>query len=154
MNKIKLRFLMKTKFNLKTDCWEWKASTHKSGYGHFWMNNKLHRAHRASYIIYKGNIPKNLLILHKCDVKKCVNPEHLFLGTNKDNTNDMFKKGRQRFLKGTEYNGHKLNAKKVRNIRTLYKNGEYTQRELAKIYNVSQRLILNVIKNRAWKHIL
>lgn len=152
MNKFKIRFLSKIKVNKNTNCWEWQAYIHKSGYGHFWMN-KNYRAHRASYELFVNKIPKNLLVLHKCDIKKCVNPDHLFLGTNQDNSDDKFKKNRQRFLKGIEYNGHKLNNKKVRNIRTLYKNGEYTQRELAKIYNVSQRLIMNVIKRTAWSHV-
>jgi len=84
-------------------CWDWKGYFDKNGYaqlnGH---NGKRHipfKAHRVSYQIYKGEIPNKMLVLHKCDNTKCTNPEHLWLGTNKDNTQDMIKKNRQKGAK-------------------------------------------------------
>jgi hypothetical protein len=77
-----------------TGCWLWMAST-KNGYGQLYAQGKSSQyAHRVSWKEHKGQIPKGLQVLHKCDVRRCINPEHLFLGTQADNIHDMVKKGR------------------------------------------------------------
>lgn len=75
-------------------CWIWNKSLNKPGYGQFYFNGKYYGAHRASWMIYRGPIPDGLWILHRCDVRACVNPNHLFLGTNQDNILDAVSKGR------------------------------------------------------------
>lgn len=82
------------KVNKTNNCWLWK-STSKKRYGEFKLNYKMEKAHRVSWAIKYKNIPNNLFVLHKCDIPKCVNPSHLFLGTQQDNIKDMIKKGRQ-----------------------------------------------------------
>lgn len=71
------RFFSKIKFNEKTTCWDWMASTDKDGYGQFWLNKKYHKAHRVSYELIKGVLTKGLTLDHLCKNKKCCNPEHL-----------------------------------------------------------------------------
>lgn len=81
----------------KTDsCWNWKAYTDKDGYGIFSLQNKNHRAHKLAYLWNKGEIPEGLNVCHSCDNPSCVNPDHLWLGTQKDNQQDMAQKGRVR----------------------------------------------------------
>ena len=90
----KERFLSYIKINKISDCWEWQARKHKRGYGYYRFNKKWMAASRVAWLIYYGDITDNMYVLHKCDNPACCNPEHLFLGTQKDNMADMVKKGR------------------------------------------------------------
>jgi hypothetical protein len=88
-------FWMKIK-KIPNGCWEWQASLTHSGYGRFNIRSKTYRAHIVSYLLLKGEISKNKCVCHTCDNPRCVNPNHLWLGTMKDNVKDMILKGRQK----------------------------------------------------------
>lgn len=84
------------KFVVKNEegCWDWKGCKANPGYGQFRSNMDIIRAHRASWILHNGDIPKNMQVLHKCDNRVCSNPEHLYLGTSADNNRDILDRKR------------------------------------------------------------
>ncbi len=91
------------KVNKTDNCWLWTAGSRgKTGYGAFKIDGKVIDSHRVSYTIHKGEIPKGLYVCHSCDNRKCVNPEHLFLGSAKENWQDGFDKGRIKLLGGID----------------------------------------------------
>lgn len=101
-----------------SSCWEWGGATNKDGYGLFYIKGKKERlAHRIAYSIYKGEFPNELFICHHCDNPSCVNPDHLFAGTQKDNMKDMVSKKRWRGRNPGEYcrRGHKFDKSVITN---------------------------------------
>jgi hypothetical protein len=128
------------------NCWLWVGSKTHFGYGQLYNHKDKrhpHRAHRLSWEIHYGDIPDGLQVLHKCDNPGCVNPEHLFLGNQKDNVRDAIRKGRA--VKGNS----KLDNELADNIRKDYMIVK-SQRKLAKIYGVHQSLICLVLNNKIW----
>lgn len=135
----------------KTDsCWEWKGPIMKVGYGCFSINNRPYYAHRFSYEVHIGKIPKNKLVCHSCDNRKCVNPDHFFLGSHKENTADMIIKNRN--CKGVKMSTHKLNEEDVMKIKSLRKEGKF-YRELGEMFGVSYSVARRICLNKTWKHI-
>lgn len=139
------RFKNKVVINAKTGCWIWVAHKNQRGYGTYvlygWSKSGL--AHRASYIIFKGEIPLNDCILHKCDTTDCVNPDHLYTGNALLNTKDMISRGRSNFK-------NKLTHGEVLRLRDLAHKG-LTVDELCRIYNRSKGQIVDILKNRCFK---
>ena len=136
----------------KTGCWGWKGPKHGYGYGVLSVDGKLSLAHRFSYKLHFGSVPKGMHILHKCDNPSCTNPEHLFPGTDADNIKDKVLKGRQ--TKGEGVVVGKLTPGKVEKIRKLYnRNSKYNQKYLAKMFGVNQSDISRIIHNKYWKHL-
>ena len=150
--KDKLRFSRFCKLNSATNCLEW-TGTLRTGYGRFYLDGKWLSAHRVSWEIHNGPIENGLLVLHKCDNRKCVNPDHLFLGTQKDNMYDMIKKNRNKVLKGSDNPCSKLNEEQVVIIRDSYSNGNVSYRRLADEFDVSPKLIELVVKREVWRHV-
>lgn len=135
-------------------CWVWVNRPTRNGYGVFGFENKQEYAHRYSWELHFGPIPPGLEVCHKCDNRRCVRSDHLFLGTQKDNIRDAAAKGRlrTRAYKGEENGSHKLTEKTVLTIRNLCAEG-VSQKELIVTLGMSQTTISAVVARRSWKHI-
>lgn len=132
----------------KNGCWIWLGNKHKQGYGALRYKKKYALAHRVSWEIYMGEIPKGIKVCHKCDVTSCCNPEHLFLGTQKDNVIDAIDKGKFKNRKlGKRRN--KLNYEQVQEIKELHKQG-MTRKDLQIKYEVSQTCIAKILTGISW----
>jgi hypothetical protein len=142
-------------------CWIFtskKGSSHKNrhkSYGHLsrskdnWTNE--YQGHRISWVLVHGPVPEGSDVLHRCDTRRCVNPEHLFLGTHEDNMKDMVSKGR--YLTGSNNPVSKLTEEQVLEIRRLYKTGGWSQPKLAVRYGVHQTTIGFIVRRVRWSHI-
>ena len=129
-------------------CWLWTGSVVGIGYGYMGKGRRgdgFISAHRASWQYHHGEIPEGLQVLHKCDTPRCVNPDHLFLGTQADNIHDMVFKGRRRGGKLT------LTEKQVSQIRELHKTKEYSCHDLSLLFPVSKSQIARIIRGENWK---
>ena len=135
------------------DCILWRGGKGSDGYGLTKVNGKTVRAHRDAYIKYRGHIPDGMYVLHKCDVPLCVNPDHLFLGTHQDNSDDMVSKNRQSRLKGEDHGRSILKEKDIPHIKCLIEEGRYTYDEIAAIFNCSKSTISDIKNRRSWRHL-
>lgn len=139
-------------------CIEWTGSIHANGYGQRYSRETKNtvRAHRAAYCEYHGlklaDI-KGKMVLHKCDNRPCVNPEHLYLGDHAQNMAD--RSNRKRQVVGSRTGRSKLSQEQVEEIRSTYQKGvkPYDQPSLAKAYGVSQATISKIVLNKDWRHI-
>ena len=137
---------------IKNGCWEWQAAKDESGYARMGIAGKTWRVHRLMWTIFYGSIPRGgqRFICHTCDNPKCVNPDHLRLGNNKDNVTDCFLKGRG--ARGEKFPQAKLTENNVMEIRRRSANGE-TLDALAAAFGVSQTTISYVKNGIKWKYL-
>lgn len=133
----------------QTNCWNWTRHCNRNGYGRVFREKRTQEVHRIAYTLWKGTIPAGLFVCHHCDNRKCFNPEHLFLGTPKDNWQDSIKKGRNNPVKGTAHYACKLTEAQVREIRA----SKESEKALAQRFNVSPGLMWWIKTRRRWKHI-
>lgn len=128
-------------------CWVWMGAITSRGYGQLQKNNKKIYAHRASYMAFKGDIPDGMYVCHTCDNVSCVNPDHLFLGSQKDNMQDMKNKGRSTF---GEKNGQaKLTPLQILQIKAMKK----TQQKIADCFGISRQLVGYIKSGKRWGHV-
>jgi len=151
---IEERFWEKVAVLSDTQCWVWKAGRSQAGYGVFCVSGKTEYAHRLSWMIkHKKDVPTGMCICHTCDNRKCVNPNHLFLGTRSDNNRDMREKGRS-FLPpiflGENHPKAKLTEQDVLLIRQMRKE-QKTYAYIAQRFGVTLQQIYHVIKRIHWK---
>lgn len=176
------RFCSNAVIEAKTDgCWIWSGSKDKDGYGRFGIKRKTYRAHRVSFAIYKGSVARGINVLHHCDNPPCVNPNHIFVGTNRDNSMDMVAKKRQaagnrhgfkthpesiprgdrhfarknpeRMARGEAVNTAVLTADDVLAIRDEYTPRMMSFTKLASKYGCSHQNIREIIHRRTWRHV-
>lgn len=140
----------------KTDggCWLWLGRKCPDGYGKLVHRRKVWGTHRISWLLHNGPIPDGMQVLHRCDVPACVNPAHLFLGTQIDNIRDMIAKGRADTsgLRGERHHLARVNEAQVRTIRSL----ACERRSFASIarqLSVSEDIVRNIVHRRTWRHV-
>lgn len=143
---LKERFWQKVDKGEPDECWEWTGAK-SSGYGVIKQNDSILYSHRVSWTLHNGPIPRGLWTLHHCDNPSCVNPAHLFLGTQSDNMQDMYEKGRG---EPPEPFGKVLTWPQVRRIRKMYATGEYTQKEIARHLPIDANSVSHIIRNSSW----
>lgn len=169
---------LETRFWAKAEktetCWLWTASKHLFGYGKIYAGGKPRDAHRVSWEMHFGPIPAGLKVLHNCpdgnDNPACVNPAHLYLGTDLDNTRDCIQKGRRKARgpaapppppkpppktrpRGESHCGAKLTEPEIREMRTAWQNRTATQPELAARYRVTQATVSDIVLYKSWRHV-
>jgi hypothetical protein len=136
-------------------CWIWIAGENGSGYGQFFnTKDRQITSHTYSWKLHNGPIPTGMEVCHRCDVKLCVRPNHLFLGTQADNMHDRDNKGRHSkytgWFDGINGPNHKLTEQQVREIR----HSTFTTRKLAKLFNISKSQAHTIKSGKCWKHIV
>jgi hypothetical protein len=156
------RFWNKVDKNTDSGCWEWTAHLNRpGGYGRIKINGRTEQAHRVSWEIVNGKIPSGKVVCHKCANTICVNPEHLFIGTQYENIQDVVDKGRNNCIKGESHRWSKLTREDVLLIRDKYNTlnrGRMLVQDFvaqqANLYNVNPETIGAIIYGRTWRHLL
>lgn len=140
----------------KTDsCWLWSGCIGANGYGLFYLNGKQVLSHRVSYLLHSGGIPDGKFVLHNCpsgDNPKCVNPAHLWIGTNKDNMIDKCIKGRANAPRGERSAFSKLTEDGVKEIRQQVALG-VSQTEMAIRFGINTGTVCRIVHGEKWKHV-
>jgi len=145
------RFLESFDRDGENQCWNWNKSVTSAGYGLITdETGKQIGSNRASWILHNGPIPKGMVICHKCDNRLCVNPSHLFVGTQRDNVRDCINKGRRNDVRGEMRPNARLTQAAVRFIRRTHR----PVVELARCYGVSVPTIRDVKSHRYWRHVV
>ncbi len=147
------RFAAKFQPEPNSGCWLWVASVNGDGYGHIGIGGgRVEKAHRAAWLLYRGRIPDGVQVLHRCDTPPCVNPDHLFLGSNADNIKDKVSKGRQRSAPGESNGRAVITAPQAAEIRRRSARGE-TRTALAREFGVSLSTASRIARGELWRSI-
>jgi hypothetical protein len=146
---VELRFW--DKVDIGDSCWLWTGSLNHSGYGLFRFRGQSRVASRVSWILSNGEIPKGIFVCHKCDNPRCVRPSHLFLGTHRENIDDMMLKGRAQKARGETASSSKFSNEQTEEIRNMYKSSGLTMRALGKLFSVNSGTICRMINRETYR---
>ena len=148
------RFWEKVDIKGDDECWEWKGSVNTNGYGMLGIGQSRIVASRMSWVIHHGYLDNRMLVCHFCDNPKCVNPEHLFLGTNSDNIKDMYDKGRREANRGQKCPTSILKDKDVIYMReNYYPRTKETRDKFARMFGITEGSVQNILYRVSWKWI-
>jgi DNA-binding transcriptional regulator YiaG len=133
------------------ECWNWEAARAKNGYGRFMLNGRNRLAHVIAYELARGPIPSGLYVLHRCDNPPCVRPDHLFLGTLSDNTQDCLAKGRWKAnpRAGSRCHLAKLDEEKVK----LILESADSTKAVVRRFGISRAVVNSIRRGESWKHV-
>jgi len=136
-------------------CWLWIGSINRLGYGQTAYFSGITKAHRLSWSVHRGPIPDRMMVLHKCDNRQCINPDHLFLGTQTDNMRDMTAKGRGKVIPqpGASNPMARLSEASAASALARYRAGGISQHALARDYGVAVMTINRLVRGQTWKHL-
>ncbi len=143
------RFWDKVKIGAPDACWPWQGAIMHDGYGNIKWSDGFRKAHRVAYELRYGPIPDGMMVCHRCDNRACVNPAHLFLGTNSDNLQDMGRKHRSKWDAHPEMT--KITRKQAREIRQAYATGSKTIESIEAEYGLSKSHVYAILGNQKWK---
>lgn len=141
---------------LPDGCWLWTGYRQPIGYGVIGVGSRrdgtkhTELVHRVMWEKYHGPIPDGMVVCHTCDVRACVNPAHLWLGTQSDNVNDMIEKGRKVVNYGYEHHNQRIGHQQAAEIKEMYASGRFSQTEIAQRYGVSQHTISKIVNGKHW----
>ena len=149
------RFWEKVDRSTPDACWEWTAPLAVHGYGQFLMDYKMYGAHRVAYMLTKGVIPEGKVVMHTCDNRACVNPNHLVVGTQAENLEDMTRKGRRRVgpCIGSRNGTAILNEDDVAAVRAMALTRRFTQEQIGKLFGIDQTTVSLIVTRKKWKHV-
>lgn len=145
------RFLAKVCRDASSGCWLWQGMVDPKGYGIVTLHGRQHRAHRLAWMLFRGEIAPGIVVCHKCDVRACVNPEHLFLGTSADNSQDMVDKGRS--SRGAKNHNTKLTEDQVSRIKAMLAEDRLYMSEIAREFNVTPSTIRSIKQGKSWRSV-
>lgn len=145
------RILDRSEDDPETGCRNWSLAKNWKGYGVFKIDQKPMNASRAAYIVFVGPVPAGMCVCHRCDNPACVNPDHLWVGTYKDNWADCRSKGRE--TKGTANGKAKLNDSDVVAIRSMSANGE-RQEAIASMFGIARGTVSKIVARKSWPHVI
>jgi len=155
INTLKNRFYAKVLLPNESGCMIWTGGKNEKGYGLIHLNKKMNKAHRIAYLIYYGYLPHDMEVMHSCDNPICVCPDHLSLGTHKENMTDAKNKNRTYLIpprKGRLNNKTVLTEENVKEIRKLLQDG-CRKKDLSRKFNVTMENIRCIELRKSWKHI-